>query len=73
MPLIDREHSGNILLLGSKYNGNVLLIDRASNGDVLLIEREHPHIGRWCLMCISSKAHKIGKTPKAHIIGEKTF
>ena len=62
MPLIDREH-----------NGNVLLLDRAHKGDVLLIDREHPHIGRGCWMCISSKAHRIGKTSKVHWIGEKTF
>ena len=71
--LIDREYSGNILLLDGKHSGNVLLIDRAPNGDVLLIDREYPHIGRWCWMCISPEAHKIGKTPETHRIGEKTF
>ena len=28
MPLIDREHNANVLLLDSKHNGNVLLLDR---------------------------------------------
>ena len=28
MPLIDREHNDDILLINSKYNGNVLFIDR---------------------------------------------
>ena len=73
MPLIDREHNGNVLLLDGKYSGNVLLIDRAPNSDVLPIDREHPHIGKWCWMCISSKAHRSDKTSEAHRIGEKTF
>ena len=71
--LIDRKHNGNVLLLDGEHSANVLFIDRAHNGDMLLIDREQPHIGRWCWMCISSKTHKIGKTSKAHKIGEKSF
>ena len=35
MPLIDREHNSDALLLDGKHSG-----------DVLLIDREHPQIGR---------------------------
>ena len=73
MPLINKEHNDNVLLLDGEHSGDVLLIDKAPNGNVLLIDREQPHIGRWCWICISSKAHRISKTSEAHRIGEKTF
>ena len=68
MPLINREHCGNVLLIDSKHSGNELLIDKK----LAKLEDDAECVSLPKLTELEGDA-KCASLSEAHRIGEKTF